>query len=106
MRCSSAAYCWDPLACRLQQFAAPGRVIGHLDSVAYDGKQEFISGWACQHGQKESIPIHIYANPTTADPTKSKFLSVGDAVHHANAMHEEFAFLPISERQRKSRRVH
>ena len=60
-------------ACLPTAVAAPGRVIGHLDSVAYDGKQEFISGWACQQGQKESIPIHIYANPTPGDPTKANF---------------------------------
>ena len=84
-----------------------GRVVGNLDGIAYDGEQAFISGWACQQGRDESILIHIYANPTPADPTKSKFLSANKtnfdnegAVNKAcqdapGSKHRFFAALPF-----------
>jgi hypothetical protein len=66
------------VACLPTAVAGAGRVIGHLDGIAHDGKQAFISGWACQQGQNESMPIHIYANLTPADPTKIEFLSANE----------------------------
>jgi hypothetical protein len=45
-------------------------------------EQAFISGWACQRGQKQSVLIHIYAGATpAADTTRGMFF--GSSAHRA-----------------------
>lgn len=50
----------------------PGRIVGNLDGVSQDGDQFFISGWACQQGQKKSIVVHVYVEDAKT-PSKTKF---------------------------------
>jgi hypothetical protein len=37
-------------------------VITHVDTVAYEGEQPFVLGWACQPGNKTSVDVRIYAD--------------------------------------------
>lgn len=58
--------------------AAPpnvGHIIGNLDGVSQDGDHFFISGWACQQGQKKSIAVHVYGDDLK-DPSKKDLLIV------------------------------
>jgi hypothetical protein len=52
------------------QKAAAGPVTGVIDKVWYGGDgQYYVSGWACQEGQRGSIEVHIYANnPSDSNP--------------------------------------
>jgi hypothetical protein len=56
-----------------------GRVVGKIDGISHDGEQFFISGWACQRGQKASIQIHIYAGSSAGDPSKTVFVAANKA---------------------------
>lgn len=56
----------------------PGRIVGNIDAIAYDGEQGYISGWACQQGRKDSILIHVYGAPAS-DPAKRVFLAADRA---------------------------
>ncbi len=51
-----------------------GRIVGNIDGISQDGEQFFIAGWACRQGQKKSIAVRIFA-----DPTRSAFLTAGMA---------------------------
>ena len=55
-----------------------GRIVGNLDGISHDGEQSYITGWACQQGQKESILIHIYA-AEAGDPSKRVFVTANKA---------------------------
>src|SRR5215471_8451823 len=55
-----------------------GRIVGNLDGISHDGEQSYITGWACQQGQKESILIHIYA-AEASDPSKRVFVTANKA---------------------------
>jgi hypothetical protein len=38
-----------------------GPVTGVIDGVQFQEDQYYVSGWACQEGQRGSIDVHIYA---------------------------------------------
>jgi hypothetical protein len=40
-----------------------GRIVGNLDGISQDGDHFYISGWACQQGQKKSIAVHVFDAP-------------------------------------------
>ena len=56
-----------------------GQVIGNIDGVAQDGDQSYISGWACQQGQKKSITVAIFADHSAYDTQKGTFIMNGIA---------------------------
>jgi hypothetical protein len=56
------------------QKPSAGRIVGNIDGISQDGEQFFIAGWACRQGQKKSIAVRIFA-----DPTRSAFLTAGMA---------------------------
>jgi hypothetical protein len=37
-------------------------IVGNIDGIGHDGEQAFLSGWACQQGQKKSISVKVYAD--------------------------------------------
>ena len=37
------------------------QIVGHLDSVSWNGSTGSVNGWACQRGCDESVNIHLYA---------------------------------------------
>jgi hypothetical protein len=51
-----------------------GRIVGKIDGISQDGEQYFVSGWACQQGQKASILVHVFA-----DDAKHSFVIAGKA---------------------------
>ncbi|MGA7315798.1 MAG: hypothetical protein WBX22_17705 [Silvibacterium sp.] len=54
--------------------------IAHIDGgVAYDGAQPYVSGWACQLGEKSSIVVRIYADHRADDTPKGTFVAAGQA---------------------------
>src|SRR5258708_38457358 len=42
--------------------ATVGHVIGNIDGIGYDGDQAYVSGWACQQGQKKSVAVGIFVD--------------------------------------------
>jgi hypothetical protein len=56
--------------------AAPGvgHIVGRIDGISQDGEQYFVSGFACQQGQKASILVHVFA-----DDGKHSFVIAGKA---------------------------
>src|SRR5215470_1655483 len=65
------------IAAPIVQAAAVGRIVGNFDGISRDGEQLFISGWACQQGQRASILVHVFAGSPT-DP-KRTFIVAGRA---------------------------
>jgi hypothetical protein len=61
------------------QKPAVGHIIGSIDGVSRDGEQSFISGWACQQGQKGSILVHVFAADSLGSASKRTFLGFGKA---------------------------
>jgi hypothetical protein len=61
------------------QSARVGQVVGNLDGIAQDGDQVFISGWACQQGQKKSIVVAIFVDHSAYDTQKGTFIMNGIA---------------------------
>jgi hypothetical protein len=55
-----------------------GRIVGNIDGISFDGDQAFLSGWACQQGQKASILAHVFTGSAT-DPSKATFVVAGKA---------------------------
>jgi hypothetical protein len=55
------------------QSPRPGRITGKIDGVSEDGDHFFVSGWACQQGQTQSIAVHVYAEDPKA-ASKPKFV--------------------------------
>ncbi|TDR77934.1 hypothetical protein [Paludibacterium purpuratum] len=37
-----------------------GHILGHIDGIGKDGDHFFLSGWACQQGQTDTIMIHVF----------------------------------------------
>jgi hypothetical protein len=82
-----------------------GRIIGNIDGISQDGDHFFISGWACQQGQKKSIAVHVFGEDPK-DPAKRTFLlaetadlysepAVAKACQdHANGRHRFLIALP------------
>jgi hypothetical protein len=63
-------------------------VLAHVDTVAYEGAQPFVLGWACQPGNRNSVEVRIYA-----DAPKGQFAVAGRAdvdsdTGVANACHD------------------
>ena len=54
-----------------------GRVIGNIDGISQDGEQLFVSGWACQQGQKASILVHVFSDDSASHPSNQVFLLYG-----------------------------
>jgi hypothetical protein len=56
-----------------------GPVTGVIDGIWYDKDkgESYVSGWACQEGQRGSIDVHIYANHAAGD--KGTFVTAGKA---------------------------
>lgn len=68
--------CAGALASSVLQAQAqrPGPVTGVIDSVQFQRDLYYVSGWACQEGQRTSIQVHIYAGgPAGA----GKFVTAG-----------------------------
>jgi hypothetical protein len=61
------------------QAAGAGRVVGHVDGIGLEGEQFYISGWACQQGNKDSIDVHLYADHSAYDAPKGTFVLAGVA---------------------------
>lgn len=51
-----------------------GRIVGNIDGISQDGDQVFISGWACQQGQKKSILVHVFADHSVYDKPAGTFV--------------------------------
>jgi hypothetical protein len=56
-----------------------GPIVGNIDGISKDGARTYISGWACQQGQKTSIAVHIYAGSSSGDPLKRALAVAGQA---------------------------
>jgi hypothetical protein len=88
------------------QKPAVGRIVGSIDGISHDGEAAFISGWACQQGQKGSILVHVFAADSLGSASKRTFLGGGKANLESEAAigqacqdggagkHRFFAFLP------------
>jgi hypothetical protein len=57
----------------------PGPIVGRIDGISHDGEQSFLSGWACQQGQKRSISLHVFADHLADDTPAEAFVGVGIA---------------------------
>jgi hypothetical protein len=56
-----------------------GPVTGVIDGVQHQGDQYYVSGWACQQGNRGSIDVHVYANHASGDTPAGKFVTAGTA---------------------------
>jgi hypothetical protein len=56
-----------------------GNIVGNIDGVSYDGEQAFLSGWACQQGQKKSISVKVYADHLTSGSSDETLVEDGAA---------------------------
>jgi hypothetical protein len=65
----------------VQSIAGPavGSIVGNIDGIAHDGAQTFVSGWACQQGQKNSIVVVVFADHSAYDTPKGTFVLNGIA---------------------------
>ena len=59
--------------------ASPGRIIGAIDGISHDGSQTFVSGWACQEGQPQSIVVAVFVDHSAFDTPKGRFVMNGFA---------------------------
>jgi hypothetical protein len=95
---ASTAWCQSPRP-------PVGRIVGHIDGVSRDGDQTFISGWACQQGQKQSITLHVFGEDPK-QPSKTTFLfpqfanlynepAVGQACRDRDGAHRFIFMLPF-----------
>ncbi len=57
--------------------AQPGHIIGAIDGVSHDGNQTFLSGWACQEGQPQSIVVAVFLDRSAFDTPKGRFVMNG-----------------------------
>ncbi|MGA8222775.1 MAG: hypothetical protein WB780_14075 [Candidatus Acidiferrales bacterium] len=58
---------------------AAGPITGVIDGVAFESDQYYVHGWACQEGQRGSIPINIYANHAAGDKPPGTYVMAGTA---------------------------
>jgi hypothetical protein len=62
------------------QNANAGPVTGVIDGVQFQGDQYYVSGRACQEGQRGSIDVHIYAGHAPGNKLAGdKFVTAGTA---------------------------
>jgi len=62
------------------QNANAGPVTGVIDGVQFQHDQYYVSGWACQEGQRSSIDVHIYAGHAPGNKfAGDKFVTAGTA---------------------------
>jgi len=54
----------DDVAVSLMEglLADVGRIVGHIDTIRFEGEHCYIRGWAGQQGIKDSIKVHVYAD--------------------------------------------
>ena len=76
LRSRSAAAIALALCCAgvMRVDALAQNVVVNVDTVAYEGEQAFVLGWACQPGNKSSVDVRIYA-----DAPKGAFAVAGRA---------------------------
>jgi hypothetical protein len=58
---------------------AQGPVTGVIDGVQFQGDQYYVSGWACQEGQRGSIQVHLYAGHPAGGNPPGTFMTAGTA---------------------------
>jgi hypothetical protein len=84
--------------------AGVGRIVGNIDGISQDGDHFFISGWACQQGQRKSIAVHVFGEDLK-QPSKRTLLlvqfanlysepAVGQACRDHNGEHRFMILLP------------
>jgi hypothetical protein len=56
-----------------------GAVTGVIDGVEHEGDQYYVSGWACQEGNRGSVEVHIYANHAAGATPAGTFVTAGKA---------------------------
>lgn len=52
---------------------------GVIDGIQFQDNQYYISGWACQEGQRNSIEVHIYAGHPAGGTPQGTFVTAGAA---------------------------
>jgi hypothetical protein len=87
------------------QAARVGRIIGHIDGISRDGDHVFVSGWACQQRQKESIAVHVFGQDPQNPSQKALLIvqyaglysepSIGAACQDRAGAHRFFILLPF-----------
>jgi hypothetical protein len=110
MTCLRSVAAATVLSCAVSASAqGVGHIVGKIDGISQDGEQLFVSGWACQQGQKASILVHVFAD----DPTHSFVIagkanlesdeSVGRACEdHQGGKHRFFISLPAGHGRERS----
>jgi len=89
-----------------------GRIVGHIDGVAFDGASGVIWGWACQQGQPKSIVVHVFADDAflvAGNADQGSESGVGQACHDPGGKHRfriELPREPFANGQDKSLTVH
>ncbi len=61
------------------QISHAGPVTGVIDGLQYAQGQFYVSGWACQEGQRGAIEVHIYANHPAGSNPAGTFVTAGAA---------------------------
>jgi hypothetical protein len=56
-----------------------GPVIGNIDGIRLDADTYYVSGWACQQGNHDSIAVHIYADRSALGSPAGTFVTGGKA---------------------------
>jgi hypothetical protein len=56
-----------------------GPVTGVIDNIQYGSDQYYVSGWACQQGNRGSIDVHIYASHPAGGTPAGIFVTAGRA---------------------------
>src|ERR1022692_4929401 len=54
-----------------------GPVTGVIDGIQYGSDQYYVSGWACQEGNRGSIEVHIYAGHAAGATPEGTFVTGG-----------------------------
>jgi hypothetical protein len=54
-------------------------VIGVIDTIQYGSYQYYVSGWACQQGDRGSIDVHLYAGHAADGRPAGIFVTAGKA---------------------------
>jgi len=57
--------------------AQTGHISGAIDGVSHNGNQAFLSGWACQEGQPQSIVVAVFLDRSAFDTPKGRFVMNG-----------------------------
>jgi hypothetical protein len=71
--------CLSEMTLRCLAGPAPGPIVGNIDGIAHDGAQTYVSGWACQQGQKRSITVAVFVDHSAYETPKGTFVLNGIA---------------------------